>query len=417
MRAASVEVGLGEAALGVGGERQADLVPAVDEDVGVVVGLLGQFGHAVDEGDRGGEVGELPLALDGGRRQSVPRPRGASETCLDLRRRSSERHRRGARLASPAGERVQSVHADREPRPPRHRAAVRARRRRGRARGHARVRLPARGAGARAPHARRAAGGPQRRARSTRRCASGRSNGEAIYELDREALAELDPELIVTQALCPVCAVSYEEVQPSSRASCPPSPQVVALDPKTLGETLGTCARSATATGPRAGGARSCSSRPPTRIDAVAHGRARAPARPRVLALEWLDPVFVAGHWTPQLIELAGGEDVLGLRRGALAGARLGGAAGGAAGDRGGDALRLRRCHGRRRRRSHTRRRARRAGGTAGRGGGRRGLLLETGAAADRRPRAAGPHPAPGARARERPPGARALEVELTVPG
>ena len=135
-------------------------------------------------------------------------------------------------------------------------------------------------------------------------------NGEAIYELDRVALGEIDPELIVTQALCPVCAVSYEEVEEIAR-TLPSGPRVVALDPKTLGETLGDVSTLGEATG-REREARELVESAAERIDAVAEA-VRGAERPRVVAVEWLDPVFVAGHWTPQLIELAGGEDVLGL--------------------------------------------------------------------------------------------------------
>jgi iron complex transport system substrate-binding protein len=134
--------------------------------------------------------------------------------------------------------------------------------------------------------------------------------GQAIYELDGEALAALEPELIVTQALCPVCAVSYEEVAELA-LKLPSRPRVIALDPKTLEQTLGDVSTLAEATGRSARGA-----------ELVRDIRARrdrvelavgAEPRPRVAALEWLDPVYVAGHWTPELIELAGGEDVLGL--------------------------------------------------------------------------------------------------------
>ena len=134
--------------------------------------------------------------------------------------------------------------------------------------------------------------------------------GEAIYELDREALAALRPDLIVTQALCPVCAVSYEEVATLAR-ELPGKPRVIALDPKTLGETLADVATLAQATSRREQGielVRGAAARL-DRIKLTVRARPRA----RVLALEWLDPVYVAGHWTPQLIELAGGEDVLGL--------------------------------------------------------------------------------------------------------
>jgi iron complex transport system substrate-binding protein len=136
--------------------------------------------------------------------------------------------------------------------------------------------------------------------------------GEAIYELDEERLNGLRPELIVTQALCPVCAVSYTEVAQLARRM-PSCPRVVSLDPHTLGEALGDIRTLAEATGRRAEGIELVGSSA-ARIDRVKLA-VRHPSlpRPRVAALEWLDPVFVAGHWTPQLIELAGGEDPLGL--------------------------------------------------------------------------------------------------------
>jgi iron complex transport system substrate-binding protein len=134
--------------------------------------------------------------------------------------------------------------------------------------------------------------------------------GESIYELDRDALAALEPDLIVTQALCPVCAVSYDDVAEIAR-ELPSTPRVIALDPKTLGETLGDVRTIAEATGTRERGIELIAD-VAGRIDRVKLA-VRAQPRPRVAALEWLDPVFVAGHWTPQMIELAGGEDVLGL--------------------------------------------------------------------------------------------------------
>ena len=135
--------------------------------------------------------------------------------------------------------------------------------------------------------------------------------GEAIYELDRSALAELEPDLIVTQALCPVCAVSYDEVADLA-GDLPSEPRVIALDPKTLGETLADVGPLAEATARGEEGAELVREAA-ARIDRVRMTVGQAPARrPRVAALEWLDPVYVAGHWTPQMIELAGGEDVLG---------------------------------------------------------------------------------------------------------
>src|SRR5271167_639656 len=103
--------------------------------------------------------------------------------------------------------------------------------------------------------------------------------GEAIYELDRRALAALAPELIVTQALCPVCAVSYEEVAKVAK-TLPSAPRVIALDPKTLGETLGDVRTVAEATDRREQGVelvRDAASR----IDRVRLA-VRAQRRPRV---------------------------------------------------------------------------------------------------------------------------------------
>jgi iron complex transport system substrate-binding protein len=134
--------------------------------------------------------------------------------------------------------------------------------------------------------------------------------GEAIYALDERRLRALEPDLIVTQELCPVCAVSYEEVVDVASA-IPSSPRVVALDPKTLGESFADARTIAQATGAR-DAALDLVARQRLRVDAVRVAVRGAPPVP-VAALEWLDPVFVAGHWTPQLVELAGGRDVLGF--------------------------------------------------------------------------------------------------------
>jgi iron complex transport system substrate-binding protein len=134
--------------------------------------------------------------------------------------------------------------------------------------------------------------------------------GRAIYELDEECLRDLRPDLIVTQALCAVCAVSYEDVQAVARR-IEPTPDVVSLDPHTLGEVLGDMRTLAEATDRRDAGVELVGDAA-SRIDRVRLAvRAQRPVR--VAALEWLDPVFVAGHWTPELIGYAGGEDVLGL--------------------------------------------------------------------------------------------------------
>jgi len=135
-------------------------------------------------------------------------------------------------------------------------------------------------------------------------------HGKAIYELDEDRLEGLEPDLIVTQELCAVCAVSYDDVvEVAGRLAT--APRVVSLDPKTLGEAMGDIRTIAQATGVR-DAALELVTRQRARIDAVR--RAVQDADPvRVAAIEWLDPVFVAGHWTPQIIELAGGADVLGF--------------------------------------------------------------------------------------------------------
>ena len=134
--------------------------------------------------------------------------------------------------------------------------------------------------------------------------------GESIYELDAELVRELEPDLIVTQALCHVCAVSVDEVQALAQ-TLPGPPRVVSLDPTTYGETVGDVRTVAQATDAK-DAALDLIARTARRADVIRLAVRGAP-RPRVAALEWMDPVFVAGHWTPQLIEMAGGEDVLGF--------------------------------------------------------------------------------------------------------
>src|SRR6478609_9735881 len=135
--------------------------------------------------------------------------------------------------------------------------------------------------------------------------------GESIYERDTGTRANLHPDLIVTQALCSVCAVSYDDVRQLAK-ELDPRPQVISLDPHTIGEVLGDARTLAEATN-RKDAAVDLVQEASGRIDRVRVGVRKADRRPRVAALEWLDPPFAAGHWTPQLIEYAGGDDVLGF--------------------------------------------------------------------------------------------------------
>jgi iron complex transport system substrate-binding protein len=137
-----------------------------------------------------------------------------------------------------------------------------------------------------------------------------RGDGRHLYELDESTLAELDVDLIVTQAVCEVCAVSYEDVV-AVAARLPTRPQVISLDPSNLAEVLDDIQRLGEATGvaDRAIRLRDALAR---RLDHV-HTAVAGASRPRVLALEWLDPPFIGGHWVPEMIEIAGGQDVLGV--------------------------------------------------------------------------------------------------------
>jgi iron complex transport system substrate-binding protein len=135
--------------------------------------------------------------------------------------------------------------------------------------------------------------------------------GRSIYELDEATLVRLRPDLIVTQALCSVCAVSADDVRAIAERM-DPAPRVISLDPHTLGEVLGDVRTLAQAVDAKDAGV-SLVQDAAARIDHV-RVATRGAARLRVAALEWLDPVFVGGHWVPQLIEYAGGEDRLGLQ-------------------------------------------------------------------------------------------------------
>ena len=134
----------------------------------------------------------------------------------------------------------------------------------------------------------------------------------ALYTLDVPTLERLRPDLLVTQALCDVCAVAEAEVQ---EAACglPGRPQVLNLEPMSLQDVFETLLLVGRATG-RTEQAREVVAALQARVDAVAARTATLSSdeRPRVAFLEWIDPPFNGGHWNPTLIEMAGGVDVLG---------------------------------------------------------------------------------------------------------
>jgi len=134
-------------------------------------------------------------------------------------------------------------------------------------------------------------------------------SGLSLYTLDEARIAELAPDVIVTQQLCPVCAVSTEQVDGAVRP-LPRCPEVVSLDPRTLAEVFADVRRVGEVTG-LVQQAEALLAGLDRRLAAVRAAVVDRP-RPRVLALEWPDPPFAGGHWVPEMIDLAGGIDVFG---------------------------------------------------------------------------------------------------------
>jgi iron complex transport system substrate-binding protein len=136
------------------------------------------------------------------------------------------------------------------------------------------------------------------------------SRGESLYAVDAQALEELAPDLIITQDLCHVCAASPDDLG-AALARFAQRPEVLCLNPQDLGDVwrdilwVGEETRRGRAAeallekiGERLG-----------RLEVIVAGSSE---RPRVAFLEWLQPFYVGGHWVPEMIELAGGHDVLG---------------------------------------------------------------------------------------------------------
>jgi iron complex transport system substrate-binding protein len=136
------------------------------------------------------------------------------------------------------------------------------------------------------------------------------ARGESLYRIDIEALAGIRPDLIVTQDLCRVCAASPGDLA-SSIESLAHVPKVISLNPRTLADIWKDVLTVGEATG-RGARAKELVAELERRVTAVVQAVAAEPNRPRVLCLEWLDPPFVGGHWVPEMVNLAGGIDVLG---------------------------------------------------------------------------------------------------------
>ncbi len=131
-------------------------------------------------------------------------------------------------------------------------------------------------------------------------------DGKSTYLVKKEALIEANPDIILTQELCEVCAVSGNQVQEAVQV-LGRTPEIIALEPKTLAGILETINIIGEATGTQAR-AKEITDRLGSRIEKIQLKLGNERDRPRVFCLEWLDPPYVAGHWVPEMVETAGGD-------------------------------------------------------------------------------------------------------------
>ena len=136
------------------------------------------------------------------------------------------------------------------------------------------------------------------------------ARGESIYAVDAELLRAISPDLIVTQDLCHVCAASPDDLA-TALTRLPKQPRVLSLTPHSLADVWDDIRRVGEATGRRRE-AQALAITLEQRVAAIEMKTAQAGTRPRVLCLEWLAPFYVGGHWVPEMVAKAGGEDVLG---------------------------------------------------------------------------------------------------------
>jgi iron complex transport system substrate-binding protein len=136
------------------------------------------------------------------------------------------------------------------------------------------------------------------------------ARGESLYRIEMDLLRDIQPDLIVTQDLCRVCAASPGDLD-SALALLPRAPQVLSLNPRTLADVWNDIETVGEATG-RVREAATLVGELKQRVTRVEQAVSTAPNRPRTVCLEWLDPPFVAGHWVPEMVNRAGGCDVLG---------------------------------------------------------------------------------------------------------
>ncbi|MFN2597495.1 MAG: cobalamin-binding protein [Pyrinomonadaceae bacterium] len=129
----------------------------------------------------------------------------------------------------------------------------------------------------------------------------------SIYDLDEELLRALKPDLILTQELCDVCAVSYKTVERAAARVLDADARVVSLEPNTIRDIFSNVRTVGSLTS-RDAGAIKLVAELTTRLDALALALTETRTRPRTLVLEWLEPPFIPGHWVPEQIAFAGGD-------------------------------------------------------------------------------------------------------------
>ncbi|HYP00918.1 MAG TPA: cobalamin-binding protein [Pyrinomonadaceae bacterium] len=132
----------------------------------------------------------------------------------------------------------------------------------------------------------------------------------SIYDLDEEQMRALRPDLVITQELCDVCAVSYKTVEQAARLF-DTDVRVVSLEPNTIADIFSNIRTVGSLTG-RAPEAEGLIGELSTRLDALALALSETATRPRTLVLEWLEPPFAPGHWVPEQIAFAGGDYAFG---------------------------------------------------------------------------------------------------------
>lgn len=136
------------------------------------------------------------------------------------------------------------------------------------------------------------------------------SRALSVYHVDADRLAALEPDLIVTQVQCEVCAVSLRDVEDAVRDGLRSRPAIVSMRPDQLADVWTDMRAVASALGVPERGVQLVT-RLRSRMRGIAE-RTRGLARPRVACIEWIEPLMVAGNWTPELLLLAGADDVLG---------------------------------------------------------------------------------------------------------